>query len=149
MSYFDQMVAGIVATLMMTVFTEIVFRLLKRKYHVIRILANMIRFQRVTPLQDTPQPHMLIAGVMHFLIGVFFALMFRSFVTWVPDWSPSLQAMVFGIFIGLIAIGGWRLFFDLHPGPPSVSLPEYLGVIGLGHLVLSFTLAGIHQNIQS
>ncbi|MEJ1239832.1 hypothetical protein WBG78_16965 [Chryseolinea sp. T2] len=55
------------------------------------------------------------------------------------------ESFGFGVIIGLIAVGVWRLFFDLHPGPPAISLPDYLTVIALGHFVLSFVLAGMYQ----
>lgn len=145
MTNLNVIVAGIVATAVMTIFTELFFPLLKRNYHVVRILANMIRLQPVTPMNEKPQPQMIVAGVVHYAIGILFAFLYRSFVMWVPDWSPSLQAFVFGILIAVVAIGGWRLFFDLHPGPPPVSLTDYLGVIAIGHLLLSFTLAGIQH----
>ena len=145
MTHLKLVMAGVVSTAAMTLFTEIVFSLLKRNYHVIRVLANMIRFDKVTPTHATPQPQMIIAGVVHYFIGIIFAFLYSSFIVWVPDWSPSIKALAFGVLIGLIAVGGWRLFFDLHPGPPAVSLPDYLSVIALGHFVLSFVLAGMYQ----
>ena len=139
--------AGIVATLAMTIFAELAFLLMNRPYHVVRVLANMMRFKSTTPLNAKPFPELILAGILHFAIGILFAYGYRSFAIWVSAWSLPAQAMTFGIFIGIIAIAGWRIFFKFHPGPPPVYLPVYLSIIGVGHLVFAFTLLGVMSSV--
>lgn len=62
--------AGVVATFAMTVFTGIAFRVLNQPYHVILILANMICFKPSTPLTARPHPHLTLAIILHFAIGI-------------------------------------------------------------------------------
>jgi hypothetical protein len=65
--------AGIVATSAMSAFTEIGFRILRRPYHVIRILGNMMLFRKETPLTKKPSlPILLSSNLLHYAIGVFF-----------------------------------------------------------------------------
>lgn len=136
---------GVIATAVMTLFTEVTFRMLNRPYHVVRILANMLRFQQVTPVQTKPQPQMIMAVVLHYFIGVLFAIGYLPLVSWLPDWSATMHALLYGVLLAFIAIGGWSLFFDLHPGPPKVNLGQYLTTIGVGHLFLAGALAALYE----
>lgn len=145
MSTLQIIIYGVIATAVMTLFTEVTFRAINRPYHVVRILANMLRFQHVTPVLNKPQPHMIVAIVLHYFIGVLFALGYLPLVSWFPDWSATTHALVYGVLIAFIAIGGWSLFFDLHPGPPQVNLRQYLITIGIGHLFLAGALATLYQ----
>jgi hypothetical protein len=141
--------AGILGTVAMTLCTEIAFRLLKRPYHVVRILARMLQGRSI-PSDGTLRPGTyLLASFLHYAIGVAFSfgyqwLVFRNIL------SPGVfPALLFGAFIGLIGITGWRIFFAIHPLPPNVSLKQYLPAIWVGHIVLAFVMYYTYQQFRN
>jgi len=134
---------GILSTLAMTLFTESVFAIIKRPYHVVRILGNMLLFNRATNLRSVPPRSMvLIANFIHYAIGIIFTFGFHGLVTGKAE-SLLIGSLFYGVLIGVVAVIGWRLFFHIHPGPPPVELHVYLLVIALGHVVLSLTIYGM------
>src|SRR5689334_2459221 len=120
--------AGIGATLAMTIFTDVAFRLLNRPYYVLQVLADMAGSQS-TSVKVESLLKLILAIVVHFSIGVLFAYGYQSFAVWVPDWSTLMQGLAYGAFIGVIAVGGWTACFDIHPHPPYVYLPVYLTIV--------------------
>ena len=143
MTFLSIIFIGAVATLAMTLVTELSFRIMNRPYHVVRILGNMLRFTMTTPLNAKPIPQLVLAGVLHLTIGILFAFLYQSLGMWLFSWSLAAQAITYGASISLLAIGGWQMFFDLHPGPPPLSRPVYLAIIGLGHMAFAFTLVAV------
>lgn len=138
--------AGLAGTFFMSAFTEIAFIVLKKDYHVVRILGNMFMFRKTTPLQSTPPPGIYITALaVHYAVGIVFAYMYY----WLRDEDilnvTTLHWYHFGICIATIAILGWKLFFEVHPGPPTVQLKYYLPVIWLGHIILAFVVKLTYQ----
>jgi hypothetical protein len=134
-------IAGIAATLGMSAFTAVGFYLVRAPYHVIRILGNMMRFKKVTPLMDIPPMSVYILTIIvHYTIGILFAISFALILRYDILDNSMIQSLFFGMVIGTIGIGGWKIFFSLHPAPPPVLLKNYLPVIWLGHLVMAIVL---------
>jgi hypothetical protein len=133
-------IAGIIATLAMTLFAKATFAALRRPYNILRILGNMLLFEPHTVVRQPPPPTArTLATIVHYAIGVLFAWAYQQFVINNND-DRILDTVVFGIIIALAAIVGWRLLFFLHPAPPGIDLKTYLLVIALGHFVLTACL---------
>ncbi len=128
--------AGIIGTLAMTLFVELIARLSGKPFRVIRVLAEMLRFGRDL---NRSQRRTLFVGatILHYAIGVSFAFCYRLAIDHDilgPTWK---DALLFGAAAGLVGIAGWRLFFAIHPKPPEINLFQFLTVIWLGHLVFA------------
>jgi len=129
--------AGIAGTAGMSLFTSLVFQAANRPYRVVKILGNMLQFRNPTfILQKVPTKFYQLAIVVHYTIGIVFAIGYHYFVH--ANGNATLSAsIIYGAIIGVIAIVGWWLFFKIHPGPPEVHRPLYLATIGLGHIILA------------
>jgi hypothetical protein len=130
-------ISGIAGTAAMTLFTSLVFRASNRPYSVVKILGNMLQFRNPTfILQKVPTKFYQLATVVHYTIGIVFAIGYYYLIHATENQTVT-GAVLYGIVIGVIAIVGWRLFFELHPGPPAVNLLLYLATIGIGHIILA------------
>jgi hypothetical protein len=132
--------AGVAATLVMTGFSQITAYLLKKNFYVVIILATMLPFNKhVTPPKLSTY---VAATILHYLIGIVFAYVHLGLILNGYIANNALSALLYGGVIGTIAIIGWRLFFMIHPNPPSVER-TYFVMIWIGHIWLSITAAAI------
>jgi hypothetical protein len=138
MMNFEVAIAGIAGTLAMTVFTELIAYGAKKPFHVVSILARMLRFRKdLRPISGT---RYVVALIIHYSIGVLFSYGFEWFITNNRADMNLSNAIIFGGVVGLIGIIGWRIFFAIHPNPPEIILPPYLTTIWVGHIIFSVVL---------
>lgn len=126
--YLTAAIAGIGGTAFMTGFVYLIAYITGRNYKVVKILGTML----------TNRTHPVKTGMIaHYLIGVFFAIIYA----WLWNrgiGSPALSdSLIFGALNGLFAMGFWYCFLMFHPNAPAIKLPDYLFVIGPGHLFFS------------
>lgn len=128
--------AGIIATLSMTLFVELTALVSRKPFHVIRILANMLRFDKDF---NRKQKRMIfiVATILHYGIGVGFAYCYDLSLESDLLTASWKDALLFGAGAGTVGIIVWRIFFAIHPNPPKINLVQYLAVIWLGHLVFA------------
>jgi hypothetical protein len=132
--------AGIAATLVMTGFSQLTAYLLKKPFYVVIILATMLPFNKdLTPPKLSTY---VAATILHYFIGIVFAYVHLWLILNGHITNNVLSALLYGVAIGTIAIIGWRLFFIIHPNPPSLEA-TYFVMIWLGHIWLSITAAVI------
>lgn len=138
-------VAGIIATFAMTLFIELICATIKKPFHVVSILSDMLRFGK-SDMPDRKKKLIYVAAlVLHYLIGVLFACGFKLCLeanVLESNWS---HALIFGAAVGLIGVIGWRIFFAVHPKPPALNLFHYLTVIWLGHMIFSIVQFYIYE----
>ena len=135
-------IAGLAGTFAMTACAELVFIIIKRPYHIVSTLARMIQFRK--PTREKPRlGYYLVAMVLHYIIGVGFCYGYYCALSTGLLNLSVIHSVVYGVIIGIVAIIGWRIFFAIHPDPPQYSLPIYLLVIWIGHIVLAVTLGQV------
>jgi hypothetical protein len=132
-------IAGLAGTFTMTACAELIFILIKRPYHIVGTLGRMFEFRKPTP--EKPRlAYYLLATMLHYGIGVGFCyLYYWALFNGLLNFTVT-HAILYGLIIGTLGIIGWRIFFAVHPDPPQYSLPVYLFVIWLGHIVLAVTM---------
>ncbi|HEY0741851.1 MAG TPA: hypothetical protein VGD40_10325 [Chryseosolibacter sp.] len=128
--------AGIIGTLTMTLFIEVVARVSGKPFRVIHILADMLRFGQEFN-HGQRRRIFFLATILHYAIGVGFAFCYNFLLDSKYISSSWGDAVLFGASAGIVGILGWRLFFVVHPDPPVMNLFQYLTVIWLGHLVFA------------
>lgn len=145
MQHWIFIIAGLVGTLVMTGTTELVATITRMPFHVIRILASMLPFQKHPTPPNTKT--FSLAVILHYTIGVVFAYGYVIVIG--RGWfnADLLSSILYGVIIGTIAIAGWRLFFLIHPNPPPIPLKGYLPVIWTGHIVLSLTFYVVLKHV--
>jgi hypothetical protein len=141
--------AGILGTLAMTIFVELVCYLFKKPYHVVRVLSRMLHFS--SHVESKPKWVLLYctALVLHYGIGILFSYAFYLLIKYGFMEPDLLHTIIFGSLAGLIGISGWRLFFAIHPNPLRLNLTQYLFVIWLGHLIFAIGTFMSYVELQS
>jgi hypothetical protein len=126
--------AGILGTLIMTLFVEIIAHIIRKPFHVVSILSHMLRFGK--DLKPASKGIIyIIALLVHYGIGILFSCCFDLCLNYNLIEMHLSNALIFGGFAGLIGIGGWRIFFAIHPAPPKIILSQYLTTIWVGHIL--------------
>jgi hypothetical protein len=131
-------IAGIAGTALMTGFVYLIAYITGNNFKVVKILGTMLTNNTHRNKSTDESPETIITGIIaHYLIGVFFAIIYA----WL--WSkgigePTLRSsIIFGALNGLFAMLFWYTFFRLHRNPPAIRMPAYIVVIGIGHLFFS------------
>lgn len=131
-------IAGVVATSIMTAWMYLLSYFFKRQWKVIHILGTMILNKTTVGKNVSTEPYPVIIGtVLHYLVGIGF-----SFLYWYLLKKNCLtltinDSLLFGAVAGIFAVFAWRAFFYIHKNPPGVPLPGYLASIFAGHLVFA------------
>jgi hypothetical protein len=86
-----------------------------------------------------------LGTIIHYSIGVLFAFLYFVLNKNGMIDSSILEAIVFGVALGIVAIVGWKLFFMINKHPLPYSLPIYFAVIFTGHIVLALGIFWTHQ----
>jgi hypothetical protein len=128
-------IIGILATALMTFFMYLMSYITKKPFKVVKVLGTMITLQTTPEKRLSNKTSVILIGVVvHYFVGIIFALTFlylwRQGIIQ-PRFLPSL---LFGLGVGLFGVVVWRVFFALHPNPPSVVLKDYLMNLVIAHL---------------
>jgi hypothetical protein len=140
-------IAGLVGTAAMTLFMYGMTFLTDRVMKVVKILGTMLTFQTSPEGRLSDSPLAIGVGIIaHFAIGVIFALIYyelwRAGIGSPTVWIGAL----FGFISGLVAMLVWRLFFALHPKPPTtVPLKNYLITLLVAHVVFGVVVVATYQ----
>lgn len=136
--YLTAAIAGVGGTAFMTGFVYLMAYITRREFKVVKILGTLITNRTHRDRSTDGSWSTIIVGLIaHYLIGVFFAVIYA----WLWErgiGSPALgSSLLFGALNGLFAMGFWYSFLKIHPNTPLIKLPDYLFVIGAGHLFFS------------
>ncbi len=133
--FLRSIVAGIVATIAMTAMMMIAAQLGMPKMEPPKILAT------------TMGTSVVVGWIMHFMIGIIFALMYAYII---KDWltkisSNLLKGVVFGIIAFVIAQISMGLMGLMLPSMPEPSGNMVLIIIGslMGHILYGIVVAAI------
>lgn len=134
-------ITGVLSTLAMTGWTELLAGSLGRPYHVIGTLGHVLQMRKVDLLRAN---HRRVAVATHFFIGGLFGILYYLLISTGVIRPDVVDGMLFGVMLGIIAIVVWYISFKVHPSPPPVSLPLYLLMIFTGHIALALSLVVLY-----
>jgi hypothetical protein len=141
MEFLYSIIAGIAGTFLMTLFTDLAALVTKYNFHVPSILGTMVTMETKPSGNVSDSMVSKIWGyVLHYLIGIFYAMLYQNLIQAGIGYGGYTHALVFGIVIGSVAVTFWYSFLKLHPMAPVVRLPLYLVFIFLGHLLLAIAM---------
>lgn len=142
--------AGIIGTAVMTGVMYLIAYATKKRFKVVKILGTMLTFQTTAQKGLSDATSAIVVGIIaHYAVGIAFTFIYA----WL--WSERiinptlLNASWMGFINGVVGALGWRLFFVIHPNPPSLRLNSYLVAIAFGHIffacgmLVTFLLMGI------
>ncbi|CAN5604380.1 hypothetical protein BH23BAC1_BH23BAC1_09500 [soil metagenome] len=139
--YINLIIAGFLATFVMTILMYISGFISKKNMAVVHILGSMITFRTNSGGGVSNSFFSLFSGcILHFLVGIVYAFVY-SWLWYqgigIPDFINSI---IFGAVTGLIATAGWKIFINIHPNPPHIPTKEYLVTIFLTHIIFAIIL---------
>lgn len=128
-------VAGIVATIAMTAMMMIAAQL------------GMPKMEPPKMLATTMGASVVVGWIMHFMIGIIFALMYAFIIkNWLTKISSYLgKGVVFGIIAFVMALIGMVVMMQIFPSMPKPSGNMMLIIMGalIGHILFGIVVAAI------
>jgi hypothetical protein len=131
-------VAGIMATTVMTMFVILIGWLTRKRLNVIRILGTMLTSQTLPDGEcSTSLTAVFIGLIAHYGVGFFFTAIYISL--WSHEILPidTFTTSTIGLISGIIGIAVWRAYFSLHKHPPLVPMKLYLTTILFAHVLFA------------
>jgi hypothetical protein len=134
-------ISGIAGTFLMTLFMDAASLLTKYNFHVPGILGTMVTMETKPSGRISDSVVSKVWGYsLHYLIGIFFAVLYQNFLQAGLGSGSYGNALLFGAGAGLVAITFWYSILKLHPLAPAVHLPLYLVLIFLSHLLFAIVM---------
>tara|TARA_R100001369_G_scaffold29172_4_gene52725 strand:- start:215882 stop:216322 length:441 start_codon:yes stop_codon:yes gene_type:complete len=137
-------VAGAIATSIMTAFSYILSNLLNKQFRepeLLNIVLSRSDFFRLELSKNSS------AGwILHYLIGWIFVVVFE--IIWKLEFIPiSISSgAILGLAAGIIGVLGWKLFFYLSKNPPETNwdIEYYLQLI-VAHIIFGVSAAVVYN----
>ncbi len=132
-SFLKSVIAGIAATIAMTALM------------MVSAMMGMPKMEPPKMLAETMEVPIAVGWVMHFMIGIIFALLYvyviRGWLTKIS--SPAVKGIVFGIIAFIIAQIGMAAMGAIFPNMPTPEGSMVLLAIGslVGHIVFGIVVA--------
>lgn len=130
------MVAGILGTTLMTMYSYLISKKEKEQYREPELLNALIDRSKYLPSIANKKTHP--AGwSAHYAIGILFVLSYKML------WEKSLEKPTIGKIImigaasGAIGILSWKIFFSEHDNPPSNYRHGYYRQLFFAHIIFS------------
>jgi hypothetical protein len=136
------LLSGIVATLLMTAFSYVMSVVFKDQFREPQLLNQLISGASSIPF--TVSRFSIAGWIIHFLIGILFALQFNLLVNHM-ELEPYLHhGLVFGFIAGLIGIIGWKVMFWLNDNPPEININKFFFQLVIAHMIFGAGLVLIY-----
>ncbi len=129
------LVAGIVGTVMMTVFSYLISRLRSQQFREPKLLNMILR--RSNHEHMNPSNNSVIGWVVHFSIGIILMTLFYIFHLIFSFDISIISIGAYGIFAGFLAILSWHIMFYISARPPDISLKEFYIQLFIAHLLFA------------
>lgn len=127
--------AGLVGTLMMTLFSYVCGYLLSQEFGEPRLLNKLLNrspWSHTDIEEDSP-----LGWGLHIAIGIVFAWIMYVYFVW-TDTAPTWPiGGVLGFGLGVLGILGWEILLILHPAPPKLALPDFYLQLVVAHIVFA------------
>ena len=137
MNFVAAIVAGLVGTAAMTILMMLAPMMGMPKMDIVGMLGSMF-----TTNQGTAK---LIGLVIHFMMGIIFAIIYALLWSFGVGASTWLWGLVFGFVHGLVAILTMPMMMKMHPRPPEMTPgPRLMMGQILGHLVYGLVTALVY-----
>jgi len=128
------LLAAIVATTMMTAFSYLMsaaFRELYKEPLLLQYLMTRFHFELSGSWR-------VAAGwVVHYGIGLFFVLAYYILWRWNLHDITWISALIYGMIIGIIGIGGWVIMFNLSNYKPRIDFKGYYLQLFFAHIIFA------------
>lgn len=130
-------VTTIAATSAMTLFSYVVSASARELYKEPVLLTYVLASLNI---EITLKTKVILSWILHYIIGLFFIVVYHIF--WFYDFAALswLSAFLFGFASGIIGILGWIFLFEIVPKKPNIDFKGYYIQLLIAHII--FGLAG-------
>lgn len=125
------LLAALVGTTSMTLFSYLVSRKKNRDFKEPKLLGKMV--YRAIPEIKKPQAK-VVGWCLHCGTGLFFTIMYKVLLDHTKLKSNLPEAVLLGVANGILAVGIWGTVFILHPDPPEIDFKKFFGHLVLAHV---------------
>jgi hypothetical protein len=136
------LIATIAATSAMTLFSYVVSASARELYKEPVLLTYILSSLKI---EVSPQTKTFLAWLLHYVIGLFFVLVYHYlWVNNVVEMSwPA--AFVLGALSGIVGILGWVLLFKIVPQKPNIDFKGYYVQLFFAHIVFAIVALIVYK----
>lgn len=128
------LLAAVVGTTSMTLFSYLVSRKKNKDFKEPKLLGKMVH--RAVP--EIKKPEARVAGwFLHCGTGLAFTIIYKVLLDHTKLKSNLPEAVLLGVANGVIAVGIWGTVFMIHPNPPKIHFKKFFGHLVLAHVFFS------------
>lgn len=131
------LIASLVATTVMTLFSYIVAHLKKTNFKEPELLNELWNNSQ---LPIYPSKESVVGWVCHYMMGIFFGLIFFVIFTYTSLDFSILNYILFGIAAGIMGILGWQFLFWINPNPPDIQINHFFIHLIIAHMIFGVVI---------
>lgn len=131
------LIAWILSVITMTLFSALIARITGKKMVEPVLISELIH--RFYYRFGGTRRSLYIGWAIHFLVGIFFLLLYELLWLLTGFERVLLWGFVFGAIMGILGILGWIGIFIIHPRPPKLHFTLYYLQLFFAHIVFSIT----------
>ena len=132
MKAYKILISGLTGTSLMTIFSYVASKALKKNFKEPVLLAGLI--EDAVAKKKTALPY---GWTVHYTMGVTWATVFEFVFDKAGIKRDFKAALVLGGLSGVTGIITWRLAFKTHPNPPRTDYNRFYAHLLLAHIVYS------------
>ena len=140
-TFYIILIAGVVATTVMTLFSHLVSKIRKHEFNEAQLLNKFIDATEFLP--DVNKENAIWGWLIHYTMGIIFAAwmycIFKSFDSEITLWLGG----ILGLIAGMIGAVGWMGLFALHSKPPRTDVKEFIIQLLMAHCIFGVIVSFI------
>ena len=135
MELFKIIIAGILSTTFMTVFSHILGKITGHCFNEAQLLNKILKKSHY--FNADMGKNNFWGWFLHYIIGIVFAfalyiMYYRTGIDWnIPMWS------LLGLGLGTIGATGWYIMYYFHPDAPKVNFKAFTFQLLIAHVIFS------------
>ena len=139
------LLATIVATSLMTLFSYIISKKRNKQFREPELLAAIIG--QFSFLQN-PRHYVIAGWAVHYTIGLLFVVVYDQIWRHTSLDATWFCGILFGIASGIVGIFGWRMIFGIAPRIPRTDFKAYFLHLLLAHIVFALGAVAVYAVLR-
>ena len=136
---YDILLASLVATTVMTIFSHVVSIIRNREFNEAQLLNKFIDKTKCLP--EVNNENAVWGWIIHYIIGIIVAIwiycVFLLFAWPVTIWIGG----ILGFIAGVVGAVGWLGLFTFHANAPETDVKEFIIQLLMAHCIFGATIA--------
>ncbi len=135
------LLASVVATTVMTIFSHVVSKIRNREFNEAQLLNKFIDNTKCLP--EVNNENAVWGWVIHYFIGMIVAIWIYS-VFLLFDWPVTVWlGGILGFIAGMVGAVGWLGLFAFHSNAPETDVKEFLIQLLMAHCIFGAVVVAI------